>query len=155
MRLEPRGCSPLSAEHGGNRASDRDRLSGLKILIADDHNICLLVAIGLLEILAPSAEILQAVNGAEALEIIHAVRPDLVLMDIEMPVMDGNEATRRLREYEKNANLPRTPVVGLTARALQHEVKCALASGMDACVTKPIDMDVFRSVLREYLRQKD
>jgi CheY-like chemotaxis protein len=76
---------------------------------------------------------------------------DLILMDIQMPVMDGITAARTIREAEKKGSRRRTPIVALTANALTHQVEEYLAAGMDAHVAKPIEIaklyDAISSVL--------
>src|SRR5690606_20786499 len=64
---------------------------------------------------------------------------DIVLMDVHMPELDGVGAARLIRQEEADRGLPRTPIVALTADAMEHQVRGYLEAGMDACVTKPID----------------
>ena len=78
-------------------------------------------------------------DGAQALEAWAAQTWDLVLMDVRMPVMDGLEATRRIRAREQAEGLAPTPIIGLSADAMAHQVEALLAAGMDAHVAKPID----------------
>src|SRR4029453_4094199 len=78
-----------------------------------------------------------AKKGAEAMELGARERFDVVLMDVQMPVMDGVEATRRIRQMAGPAR--EVPIIGLTANVLASEQKRYLAAGMDACLTKPID----------------
>jgi CheY-like chemotaxis protein len=66
---------------------------------------------------------------------------DVILMDCEMPEMDGFEATRSIREFEKSRNLPSTSVVALTAHALQEHRDAVFASGMDYYLSKPVTLD--------------
>ena len=81
-----------------------------------------------------------AENGMEAVEKFKEQRFDLVLMDCQMPVMDGFEATRQIRLYESQQGYKRTPVLALTAAARAEEYDKALASGMDEFMTKPFDV---------------
>src|SRR5262249_42243244 len=76
-------------------------------------------------------------EGAEALEAWRDQRPDFVWMDMGMPVMDGMEATRRIRAEEKAAGLARTPIVALSATVLEHEREAVFGSGCDDFVAKP------------------
>ena len=75
-------------------------------------------------------------DGREAIERVRASRPDLILMDVMMPVLDGRETVRRLRA-RPGAN-QHTPVIGVTGGDREEEVRAALAAGMDACIAKPI-----------------
>ena len=84
-------------------------------------------------------EVIFATNGAEAVDLVARERFDVVLMDVQMPVMDGVEATRRIRRM---AGLTReVPIIGLTANVLASEQERYLAAGMNACLTKPVDWD--------------
>jgi CheY-like chemotaxis protein len=111
-----------------------------KILIVDDNDLNLELVNQLLE---DDYELASASNGQEALDVAAEFRPDLVLMDLSMPVMDGWEATTRLRADPTHANVK---ILALTAHAIQAEIERALACGCDAYVTKPIDDDL---LLRE------
>ncbi len=98
-------------------------------------------------------EILEASNGLEALEIIEASPPDLIFMDLKMPVMDGWEATRRIRARECGR---RIPIIALTAQAMAGDEQKALAAGCDDYVAKPIvDPEVVRFKLERLLGCED
>ena len=92
--------------------------------------------------------VVVAADGREALEELHKRPVDLVLMDVQMPVMDGLEATRRIR-----ADVPggaRIPIVGLTANALKDQVEACRAAGMDEVIAKPIERERLEAVLERY-----
>jgi CheY-like chemotaxis protein len=78
-------------------------------------------------------------------------RVDLVLMDIQMPVLDGYEATRKLRERETRLRLPRVPIVALTANAFDEDAVQSLAAGMDAHLAKPYSRTQLRELLHRWL----
>jgi two-component system, cell cycle response regulator DivK len=80
-------------------------------------------------------EVREAVNGAEAVELAKASPPDIILMDLSLPVMDGWEATRQLKEIPE---LRQVPIIALTAHAMAGDDERALASGCDGYLTKPI-----------------
>jgi CheY-like chemotaxis protein len=104
-----------------------------KILVVDDNPASrelLRVALK-----GPDREILEACHGGQALEIIAREVPDLVLLDIEMPVIDGFGVLRRLRQDSRFAGLP---VVAVTAHAMQGAEELALEAGFNAYITKPI-----------------
>lgn len=110
------------------------------------------------ELLAPKGENcllmrITAENGAVAVEKIAASRPgayDLVLMDIQMPVMDGNEATRRIRHLAR-AEHASIPIIAMTANAFDEDRRAALDCGMDGFVSKPLDLKELISVLNSVL----
>lgn len=94
-------------------------------------------------------EILEASNGLEALALVESSCPDLIFMDLKMPVMDGWEATRRIRTMELGR---RIPIIALTAQAMAGDEQKALAAGCDDYVAKPIvDPDVVREKLERLL----
>src|SRR5262247_428432 len=86
--------------------------------------------------------VVTADNGREAIELARLHRPDLILMDIQMPVMDGYEATVRLKA---DAQLRGIPVVALTAYAMPHEREQAMAAGCSGHIEKPIDVGNFNT----------
>jgi len=88
-------------------------------------------------------------DGSEALAALDTSQIDLVLMDVQMPVMDGLEATRRIRERE--AGRRRIPIVALTANSKRQQVEACLASGMDDVMPKPIDAGRLKAVLDRYV----
>jgi CheY-like chemotaxis protein len=114
---------------------DEDRASGLRILVVDDNPTNQKVARLLLE--AVGAEVETAANGAEGLEAARAGRFDLILMDVQMPVMDGVTATRRIRALVGERG--RVPIIGLTANVLPSQRRDYLAAGMDDVAEKPIN----------------
>jgi CheY-like chemotaxis protein len=82
---------------------------------------------------------IQAVeNGLEALQSVQNGSFDLVLMDVQMPEMDGLEATRRIREWERQMQKPHVPIVAMTAHAMRGDKERCLAAGMDDYLSKPI-----------------
>ena len=126
------------------------RLSGLRILVAEDTEINRFV---LDDMLGPEGVLLTfAENGREAVDWVSkngADKLDLVLMDIQMPIMDGHEATRRLQKIA-----PALPIIGLTARALAEERAQSLASGMVQHLSKPVDTEsLIAAILHYSLRQ--
>jgi CheY-like chemotaxis protein len=117
---------------------------GLRILLAEDGVVNQEVASGLLELSGHTVSI--ANNGREAVEAYERGEFDAVLMDLEMPEMDGLEATRRIREVEIIAGR-HTPIVAMTAHAVQGFRESCLAAGMDDYITKPIDLNDLTRVL--------
>ncbi len=91
---------------------------------------------------------IEATNGQEGLEIAERERPDLILMDLSLPVMDGWEATRRLKA---NDDLRSIPVIALTAHAMVGDKEKALAAGCNDYLVKPLDEDELMAGIAKYL----
>ena len=108
----------------------------LRVLLADDHPTNRQVVELILG--ATESALTSVENGAEALQAFQHGRYDLVLMDLQMPVMDGLTAMRAIREFESASHLPRTPMIALTANVLAEHVAASLAAGADRHVGKPI-----------------
>jgi CheY-like chemotaxis protein len=120
--------------------------------MAEDNPVNMMIAVALLE--RWGLEVEQAVDGRQAVEAVERAaasgRPfDAVLMDVQMPVMSGYEATRTLRYREAGRRLP---IIALTAAALVSEREAAIAAGMDDFLTKPIDADKLRETLARWVR---
>ena len=137
----------------GNAPAERPvarapRWSGKRVLIVEDNVVNQRVAQGLLAKRGIQSEI--ANHGADAVQLLseHPERFNLVLMDVEMPVMDGLEATRRVRQGERDT---RIPIVAVTAHALAEEKDRCAAAGMDRCLTKPLRAGDLDDVLATYL----
>jgi len=111
-------------------------LEGARVLVVEDNATNQLVAKLVLESLG--AEVETADDGALGLAAVEARPFDLVLMDVQMPNMDGVEATRRIRALPGPA--AGTPIVGLTANVMEHERAAYLAAGMQAVIGKPLDL---------------
>ena len=110
----------------------------LRILVAEDHEINRLVLRNLLDVIG-NLDLEMVANGALAIEAWEAREWDLILMDVNMPEMDGVTATRTIRSMERQTQRRRTPIIALTANAMSHQVDEYLAVGMDGHVAKPID----------------
>jgi PAS domain S-box-containing protein len=122
---------------------------GNKILLVEDNPVNQRVAQRTLQKL--SAEVTIANNGAEALEQIAATAFDAVLMDCQMPVMDGFTATQRIRDSERRRGVKRLPIIALTANVMSEDREKCIAAGMDAHLGKPIEPAQLIEVLSRYL----
>ena len=111
-------------------------VAGLRILLAEDNPINQRLAIALLE--KEGHHVAVAADGAQAIAALIDTRFDVVLMDVQMPVLDGIDATRRIREREAREGLPHQPIVAMTANAMQGDRERCLAAGMDDYVSKPV-----------------
>jgi two-component system, cell cycle response regulator DivK len=117
-----------------------------KILVAEDNPVNREL---IREILSEGEyDVIEACDGQEALDKISETSPDLVLLDIQMPVLDGYAVLSRLRE---NPPSPPPRVIALTAYAMRGDRERALAAGFDDYVTKPIDLKTLTSKIGEYL----
>ena len=123
---------------------------GLRILVAEDHLLSQKVIRGMLAKLGLEAEVVA--NGREAVAAVQAADYDIVLMDCEMPQMDGFEATRRIRQWEKETGRRPLPVVALTAHILREHRERSMASGMNAHVPKPVELSALAEVLVRFTR---
>ncbi|MDX5393525.1 MAG: response regulator, partial [Caulobacteraceae bacterium] len=125
------------------------RLEGRRVLLAEDHPINQRV-VDL--ILAPfGVDLTIAPDGAAALSILESERFDLILMDMQMPGVDGLAATRTLREREAAGATPRTPVLMLSANAMREHREAARAAGADAHLAKPVTAEALVSAIAELL----
>ncbi|MEI9813223.1 MAG: ATP-binding protein [Acidobacteriota bacterium] len=127
--------------------------AGMRILVAEDNaeNVILLEAYlnGL------SLELDLANNGAEALDKRRGGNHDLVLMDIQMPVMDGYTATREIRAWEQATGRPRVPIVALTAHALLHAAAESREAGCDGHLSKPVTREDLIDAIGQFSNSKD
>ena len=114
------------------------RAEKLRILVAEDHEINRLVLGNLLAVIG-NLDLEMVANGAIAIEAWEAREWDLILMDVNMPDMDGVTATRSIRSMERQRQRRRTPIIALTANAMSHQVDEYLQAGMDAHLAKPIE----------------
>ena len=125
---------------------NRWRRRALYILLAEDSPVNQRVAMSLLEKWGHRVSV--AANGRQAIAKFTKQKFDLILMDVQMPEMDGLEATRAIREYESHS-ATHIPIVALTAHAMKGDRERCLAAGMDAYVTKPIRSKELERVIRE------
>ena len=119
------------------------------VLVVEDNDVNRMIAREVLHSLGLG--VIEAVNGMEALEQIEQHRIDLVLMDCQMPVMDGFAATEAIRQREQRLGLSRIPVLALTANAFDEDAQRSRQAGMDAHLAKPYTRDQLRNLLREWL----
>jgi len=128
---------------------DRPRQS-LRILLAEDNPVNQKVALRQLESLGYKADVVA--NGQEVLDLLQQVRYDLILMDCQMPVMDGYEATRRLRQRERGSG-HHTVVIAITANAMHEDRERCLQAGMDDYLSKPVLKEDLERVINYWSRQ--
>jgi CheY-like chemotaxis protein len=119
----------------------------LKVLLVEDNRINQILAIRLLEKWGHGVTLAE--HGQAALDLLsEGAAFDIVLMDMQMPVMDGLAATQAIRAREKEHHLPRTPIVAMTANAMQGDREICIAAGMDDYLSKPINQAELAEKLR-------
>ena len=134
-------CSPRAAVVAPARRAAPVGLAmarGKTVLLVEDNAVNAFISAASLE--SMGVDSVHAVDGAEAIALFGQRRFDAVLMDCEMPVMDGFAATRLIREHEHRSGLPRTPIIALTANALTGDREHCIANGMDDYLSKPIEL---------------
>ncbi len=123
----------------------------LNILVVDDNHFNRVVALKQLEkILSPDSTIFTAVNGEEALKVHQNNRIDIILMDIEMPVMNGLEATKRIRSMNQKGKR-NVPIIAVSANVSEKRIQDCLQNGMDMYVTKPVSISKLHDSIQETL----
>ncbi len=140
---QPREEKPVREAGGAD-------LTGMRILVAEDNEINMEIVTVLLE--EAGVEVTPASNGREAVEKFESSAPgyfDAILMDVMMPVMDGLEAARRIRGLAKE-DAQRIPIIAATANAFAEDIRNTRDAGMDAHVSKPLDIDALTVLLKEF-----
>ncbi|MCM1194854.1 MAG: response regulator [Firmicutes bacterium] len=125
---------------------------GKRILVVEDNELNREIAQEILEETGFTVE--TAPDGTDAVEMVRASKEDYydaVLMDVQMPIMDGYEATRTIRALPRK-DVTKLPIIAMTANAFEEDKEAAIKNGMDAHIAKPIDVDLFLSVLKQCLR---
>jgi signal transduction histidine kinase/CheY-like chemotaxis protein len=133
-------------EPASRRQEERPPRRGLHVLVAEDNMVNQIVARGILEQVGHTVEIAQ--NGREVMPLLASKSFDAILMDIQMPEMDGFEATAAIREMEKHTPA-HIPIIAMTAHAFAGYKERCLAAGMDGYVTKPIRYDLLLQLLAD------
>jgi PAS domain S-box-containing protein len=124
----------------------------IKILIAEDNSLNMILSKTMLAQLMPDCEVYEARNGLEAIEQYQSISPDLIFMDVHMPGLDGIEATKKIRALEVNTSNP-IAIIALTAGALKEGKEKCLAAGMDDFLTKPLEFKKIQTVLNKFFQQ--
>ncbi|MGI1661943.1 ATP-binding protein [Palleronia sp. KMU-117] len=147
---DPAARQPIDADRAEPYPDGPETLGGdgprqMRVLLAEDNKTNQFVFSSMVKAMAIELEIVG--NGAEAVQSFRRARPDLIFTDISMPLMDGKEAARRIRAIEAEEGLPRTPIVAITAHAMEHHAREILATGVDYYLTKPLK----KTALEEYI----
>lgn len=149
--------SKESKTDGGNQfitdtSISEARHMGLRLLLAEDNPINQKLAIVLLQKAGFMVDSVE--NGLIAYEKFQEEKYSLVLMDVQMPVMDGFESTQKIRQWELENGISRTPIIAMTAHALKGDKERCLEAGMDDYVSKPIDLKVLTAALDKWTELK-
>lgn len=132
-----------------SEANTLNEFSGLDVLLAEDNSVNQEVSLAILKSLG--CRVRLAENGKIAVDLFMQQRPDLILMDCQMPVMSGYTATEEIRRYEQSSGLPRVPIIALTALAFSGDRKTCLAVGMDDYLSKPFQKQQLEEKLQRWL----
>ena len=119
---------------------------GKKVLVIEDNELNMKLVRSLLQL--GNFEVAEAENAEKGIQLAKNCQPDLMLMDIQLPGMDGLEATRKIKE---DGSLNGIPIVALTSYAMQGDEEKAIAAGCVGYITKPIDTKVFLKTIEKYL----
>ncbi len=134
--LEPAASEPEPADPAPVAPSPPAELRRMRVLVAEDNKTNRLVFSKMVQSLNIDLEFAE--NGLEAVASFEAAAPDMIFTDISMPEMDGKEASRHIREIEKDRGMARTPIVAVTAHAMAGDAEEILAAGIDSYLTKPL-----------------
>lgn len=140
---------PIVSEIPEEQLPSLDEQRHNAILVAEDNEINQKVAMGLLDKMGLTGDIVG--NGREALEAMKKTQYGLVLMDIQMPEMDGLTATRRIRQKYGNCKNKRMPIIAMTAYAMERDREACLQAGMDDVLVKPLNPEVMTHILHKWL----
>lgn len=149
LSAEPEASQQAEAAAPAPKATGPSSSVGV-VLLVDDNVINRLVAKQILAALP--VRVIEAKDGAEALDMERAHHPDVILMDVSMPVMDGLEATRRLRERERAQQRNPVRVIGMTAHAMPGDRQRCIDAGMDDYVAKPVDAALLHRAVSNALK---
>ena len=128
-----------------------ETIEDFHVLLAEDNKVNQMVAVAVLGKLG--CEVTVANNGEVAIQYLQNNHFDAVFMDCQMPVMDGYEASRRIRQFETSHPNKTIPIIAFTAHAMKDDDKKCKEAGMDDCLSKPIDLDELKKVLRHWKKK--
>ncbi|WP_422139078.1 ATP-binding protein [Endozoicomonas sp. ALC020] len=148
--LEPENISHAPEDYTEVTVEDNAFSHHIRILLVEDNQVNQKVAVSMLKKIGLNQTDIAA-DGNEAVSMSHNQAYDLILMDCQMPEMSGYEATGLIRKRESLHNLPRTPIIAMTANAMQGDREKCLASGMDDYLSKPIKTDTLKEKLSQWL----
>jgi len=136
------GSKRNDSEELGEKISYKNK----KVLIVEDNPVNMNYAKTAISMFSKDIQIIQAKDGNEAYILFRKHNPDLILMDIVMPGVDGYQATEQIRQHNDQV-----PIIAMTAKALKEDRKTCLAQGMKDYLTKPVSIDLLKQTLKKYL----
>ncbi len=151
VKVQNDGNTQLAVEKTNKTVEKTEKMGKNVILIAEDVEMNMMLVKALIRRIMPNVDILEATTGCAALSIVQSQHVDIVLMDVQMPEMDGLEATRNIRNL-KDEKYKNIPIIALTAGALNEEKEKVMNAGMNDFLTKPINTSHLKNVLEKYLK---
>ncbi|MNR08816.1 Autoinducer 2 sensor kinase/phosphatase LuxQ [compost metagenome] len=133
-----------------NQTNDGLIENSLHILVAEDNAINMMLTVAMLNRIIPNVKLTKAINGQEALEACKISMPDLILMDLQMPIMNGYEATNEIRELDKGKEVI---VIALTASHTRDEIEKTFKNGMNDFIAKPIIGKTFWAGISKWIKK--
>ena len=121
-------------------------MASKRILLVEDNEVNMRLV--KLTLKNQNYEFIEATNAEDAIDLAEQHRPDLIILDIQLPKMDGYEVARVLKTKDSIKNIP---IIALTAHAMKGDEERVLSSGCDAYVSKPLDTNKFRGLVKSYL----
>lgn len=140
---------PLDETHNANATPELDTKT-LNILLVEDNEVNQKIARLILEKL--NHQVTLAQNGLIALQTLKETQFDLILMDMQMPEMDGITATKAWRDYESQHSLTQTPIIAMTANAMEKDKQACLEAGMNNFIAKPLNLKNFQQLIQTFAK---
>lgn len=143
--------SPRSTNDGQAVTPNFTDDSKVEILLVDDNPMNRILAKKMIRKILPNASVKEAHDGADAVEKFREGNPEIILMDIQMPVMSGYEASKKIREYDKDHQIP---IIALTASTVSGERERCLQAGMNDYLSKPFVLETFSAKLEHWIKKE-
>lgn len=131
------------------KSTTLQQFDGVRVLLVEDELVNQMVCKQVLQKMG--IEVTAVENGQQAIDAVFSDRFDLVLMDCQMPVMDGYAATRSIRTDEQARSLPRLPIIAFTAHAMRGDREACIDAGMDDYLSKPFEIVDLQNILQQWL----
>jgi signal transduction histidine kinase/CheY-like chemotaxis protein len=153
VTLREEAAQPAASLQASRKVIPLQPKRQLQVLLAEDNPVNMLLASTLLR--REGYSVTTASNGEDVLQALsRSTRPDIVIMDVEMPVLDGLEATRCIRRKEADRGLPRLPILALTANVQRSDIESCLEAGMDGYLSKPFDRDALDEAISRLMKRQ-